>query len=73
MQFCMHYAFETEEKVRQMLENATKYLKPGGVFLGTIPNAEKLKCVAPFLLLSVRQGLELQADRAGLSLILVVR
>ncbi|KAG8904073.1 phosphatidylinositol-4- kinase [Tulasnella sp. 403] len=38
MQFCMHYAFETEAKVRMMLDNVTKYLRPGGVFIGTIPN-----------------------------------
>lgn len=42
MQFCMHYAFETEEKVRMMLLNATQYLRPGGVFIGTIPNARSL-------------------------------
>lgn len=40
MQFCMHYAFETEAKVRRMLENVSKWLRPGGVFVGTIPNAE---------------------------------
>lgn len=39
MQFCMHYAFETEIKVRQMLRNVTDRLKPGGTFVGTIPNA----------------------------------
>ena len=42
MQFCMHYAFETEAKARQMLDNVTRYLRPGGTFVGTIPNAEKL-------------------------------
>ncbi|BGP37917.1 mRNA cap guanine-N7 methyltransferase [Rhodotorula kratochvilovae] len=42
MQFCMHYAFETEAKVRMMLENVTRFLKPGGVFLGTIPDAKNL-------------------------------
>ena len=42
MQFCMHYAFETEEKVRMMLHNVTAYLRPGGVFIGTIPNSRSL-------------------------------
>ncbi|TNY23598.1 mRNA capping enzyme-domain-containing protein [Rhodotorula diobovata] len=42
MQFCMHYAFETEDKVRTMLANVVRYLKPGGVFVGTIPDAKNL-------------------------------
>ncbi|KAG5645002.1 hypothetical protein DXG03_007279 [Asterophora parasitica] len=42
MQFCMHYAFETEQKTRCMLENASRYLRRGGVFIGTVPNAEIL-------------------------------
>lgn len=42
MQFCMHYAFESETKARCMLDNVSRYLRPGGVFIGTIPNAERL-------------------------------
>ncbi|KAF9227991.1 hypothetical protein BS17DRAFT_747026 [Gyrodon lividus] len=42
MQFCMHYAFETSQKARCMLRNASQYLRKGGVFLGTIPNADQL-------------------------------
>ncbi|KIY51113.1 guanine-N(7)-methyltransferase [Fistulina hepatica ATCC 64428] len=42
MQFCMHYAFETETKARCMLQNVTQWLRPGGVFIGTIPNADLL-------------------------------
>lgn len=42
MQFCMHYAFETIEKARCMLDNVTRYLRSGGVFIGTIPNADLL-------------------------------
>lgn len=45
MQFCMHYAFETEAKVRTMLENVVQHLRPGGVFIGTIPDARNLLCV----------------------------
>lgn len=42
MQFCMHYAFETKEKAQCMLENVSRYLRKGGVFIGTIPNADFL-------------------------------
>lgn len=42
MQFCMHYAFETPAKARMMMENVSRYLKPGGVFIGTIPNSALL-------------------------------
>jgi mRNA (guanine-N7-)-methyltransferase len=42
MQFCMHYAFETSQKARCMLKNVTQWLRPGGTFIGTIPNAEQL-------------------------------
>jgi len=42
MQFCMHYAFETVQKARCMLTNVSRWLRAGGVFIGTIPNAEQL-------------------------------
>lgn len=42
MQFCMHYAFETEDKARCMLRNVSRWLRDGGTFLGTIPNATQL-------------------------------
>jgi mRNA (guanine-N7-)-methyltransferase len=42
MQFCMHYAFESVAKVRCMLTNVSRWLRPGGVFVGTVPNAEQL-------------------------------
>ncbi|WWD16610.1 hypothetical protein CI109_101038 [Kwoniella shandongensis] len=42
MQFCMHYAFESASKARMMIENVSRYLRKGGVFIGTIPNAELL-------------------------------
>lgn len=42
MQFCMHYAFETPAKARMMLDNVTRYLKTGGLFIGTIPNSALL-------------------------------
>jgi mRNA (guanine-N7-)-methyltransferase len=46
MQFCMHYAFETVQKARIMLENASRWLRPGGIFVGTIPNADQLLYVS---------------------------
>ncbi|WVN85801.1 uncharacterized protein L203_100952 [Cryptococcus depauperatus CBS 7841] len=42
MQFCMHYAFENAAKARMMIENVSRYLRPGGIFIGTIPCAETL-------------------------------
>jgi mRNA (guanine-N7-)-methyltransferase len=42
MQFCMHYAFQSVSKARMMLENVSRYLKPGGTFIGTIPDSEQL-------------------------------
>ncbi|KZF21020.1 guanine-N(7)-methyltransferase [Xylona heveae TC161] len=40
MMFCMHYAFENEEKARGMLRNVAGCLKKGGRFLGVIPNSD---------------------------------
>lgn len=51
MQFCLHYAFETEAKARQTIENVARSLRPGGVFIGTIPNSDfighKIRHMAP--------------------------
>jgi mRNA (guanine-N7-)-methyltransferase len=49
MQFCMHYAFESVSKVRMMLENVARYLRVGGRFLGTIPNASLLTYVQCYI------------------------
>ncbi len=40
MMFCMHYAFETEQKARTMLKNVASALKKGGRFIGCIPNSD---------------------------------
>eukprot|EP00171_Calliarthron_tuberculosum_P006716 IDg6716t1 len=41
-QFAIHYAFGTEERVRQLLRNVTDRLQPGGFFIGTTPDANVL-------------------------------
>ncbi|KAJ2763544.1 mRNA cap guanine-N7 methyltransferase, partial [Coemansia nantahalensis] len=41
-QFCLHYAFESERKARQMMANVAGHLAPNGVFMCTIPNANWL-------------------------------
>lgn len=40
--FSMHYAFESEEKARQMLHNVAGLLKKGGRFIGVGPNSDVL-------------------------------
>ncbi|RYO87815.1 hypothetical protein DL764_008809 [Monosporascus ibericus] len=40
MMFCMHYAFESEQKARRMLENVSGALKKGGRFIGCIPSSD---------------------------------
>ena len=42
MMFCMHYAFESEEKARRMLKNVAGALKKGGRLIGAIPNSDIL-------------------------------
>lgn len=42
-QFCLHYAFETEQKARRALLNVSKSLKVGGRFFGTIPDSEFIR------------------------------
>lgn len=41
-QFALHYAFETEARVRQFLANVAQCLPPGGCFVGTTTNADAL-------------------------------
>ncbi|GKZ25792.1 mRNA cap guanine-N7 methyltransferase [Aspergillus brasiliensis] len=47
--FAIHYAFESEEKARQMLRNVAGCLKKGGRFLGVCPNSDVISArVAEF-------------------------
>jgi len=41
-QFAFHYCFRDEASARRMLENVTDRLKPGGLFIATIPDANVL-------------------------------
>ncbi|KAM6899687.1 mRNA cap guanine-N(7) methyltransferase [Xenentodon cancila] len=41
-QFVYHYSFESEQKADMMLRNACERLKPGGLFIGTTPDAYEL-------------------------------
>ncbi|KAM0835524.1 hypothetical protein ACQ4PT_062874 [Festuca glaucescens] len=38
-QFAMHYSWSTEARARQALANISALLRPGGTFIGTMPNA----------------------------------
>lgn len=40
--FTMHYAFESEEKTRQMLRNVAGCLRKGGRFIGVCPNSDMI-------------------------------
>ncbi|CAI4228487.1 unnamed protein product [Auanema sp. JU1783] len=41
-QFSLHYSFINEESARCFLKNCTQNLKPGGLFIGTLPDAERI-------------------------------
>lgn len=41
-QFSMHYAFENEKRVRQLLQNVSERLNPGGFYVGTTIDANVL-------------------------------
>ncbi|KAK6046279.1 hypothetical protein COOONC_16216 [Cooperia oncophora] len=41
-QFALHYSFIDEESARTFLRNATETLRPGGLLIGTLPDAERI-------------------------------
>lgn len=43
VQFSFHYSFETEEKVRTLLTNISRSLRPGGKFIGTMPSSDFIR------------------------------
>ncbi|GKB05712.1 mRNA cap guanine-N7 methyltransferase 1, partial [Tanacetum coccineum] len=38
-QFAMHYSWSTEARARRALANVSSLLRPGGIFIGTMPDA----------------------------------
>ncbi|KAJ9133053.1 mRNA cap guanine-N7 methyltransferase [Pleurostoma richardsiae] len=65
MMFCMHYAFESEAKARQMLRNVAGALKKGGRFIGTIPNSDVIgERVAEFNARMAEKAEKKKADAA---------
>lgn len=41
-QFSFHYSFESEPQARRMIRNAVERLRPGGYFIGTLPDADRI-------------------------------
>ena len=41
-QFAVHYGFESEAQAHRLLDNACQHVRPGGVFIGTTPDADCL-------------------------------
>ncbi|KAI6222831.1 MRNA cap guanine-N7 methyltransferase [Aphelenchoides besseyi] len=41
-QFAIHYSFASEPRAWQFLRNATERLRPGGYFIGTMPDARQI-------------------------------
>lgn len=39
LQFAMHYSWSTEARARRALANISALLRPGGTFIGTMPDA----------------------------------
>lgn len=39
MQFALHYSWSTEARARRALANVSALLRPGGTFIGTMPDA----------------------------------
>jgi mRNA (guanine-N7-)-methyltransferase len=55
LQFALHYSWSTEARARRALANISTLLRPGGTFIGTMPDAnviiKKLRegfCLVPF-------------------------
>lgn len=42
-QFAYHYSFQSKYTAEAALDNIVKWLRPGGFFFGTIPNASVIK------------------------------
>ena len=40
--FCIHYFFESKEAATSIIQKASSFLKPHGIFMGCVPDAEAL-------------------------------
>lgn len=53
LQFALHYSWSTEARARRALANISALLRPGGTFIGTMPDAnviiKKLRAGSGFL------------------------
>ncbi|KAK4166504.1 mRNA capping enzyme-domain-containing protein [Cladorrhinum sp. PSN259] len=65
MMFCMHYAFETEAKARQMLQNVAGSLKKGGRFIGCIPNSHVISAKVEEWNKNNEEKLKAKAEKAA--------
>lgn len=66
MMFCMHYAFETEEKARQMLKNVSGALRKGGRFIGCIPNSDVISSKVAAFNKQVEEKKKAKAAKEGI-------
>lgn len=41
--FCIHYFFENEASAKSIISKVSDFLKPGGIFIGCVPDACKIK------------------------------
>lgn len=59
-QFALHYSFSSEAATRQLLFNATQALRPGGFFVGTIPDANMIVYVIPLDIVNIFEELQME-------------
>jgi len=52
-QFSFHYCFESLPQAECMMKNAAESLRPGGYFIGTIPNANDIVFVNFFIIIQL--------------------
>ena len=51
----MHYSWSTEARARRALANVSALLRPGGIFIGTMPDAN-------VIVKKLREGMSLRYD-----------
>lgn len=53
-QFALHYSWSTEARARKALANVSALLRPGGTFIGTMPDAN-------VIIKRLREGIQILA------------